>query len=200
MKKLFQLLALSGFCLFTSKINSQTSKDSVLYFKENVALIDALVRSVDREHYVKEMYFKDFNGSMKLPDIFEYDGVAFNDNGLGYDLNANDGIYTSVAQYLHSSKVPYQSHTNARSVLENSIVDFRFAHKSGLADFLTSYNVPGGSGKIKFSFDCDVYVCSCSSCSCRTCWATIVSPTGGYLGMVTHCLKVVNCHISVGWG
>lgn len=199
MKKLSQIIALSVFCLFASKISSQTSKDSVLYFKQNVALIDALIRSVDREHYVKEMYFKDFKGTMKLPEIFEFDGIAFNDNGLGYDSDPGDGIYTSVVQYSHSHKIPYQSGTITRSALEPCIIDFSFAHRSSLSEFLKSYDVPGEAGKIKVSFNCDIYVCSCNSCSCRTCWAPIISPTGAYLGIVTHCVKVVNCHFVITW-
>jgi hypothetical protein len=187
------------FFLFTVRLNAKSNIDSVLYFKQNVALIDAMIRSIDQEHYVKEIYLKDFINTIDLPGIFDYNGTVFNDNGLGYDVVAGDGIYVSVEQYLHTPSIPYQSGVPKKSVLEDCIVDVGFIHHSNLETFLNSYDVPGFPEKIKVSIDCDIYVCSCGSCSCRTCGWPIVGPLGTYIGIVKHCLKITNCHFEITW-
>lgn len=80
-----------------------------------------------------------------------------------------------------------------RSVMDQALTDAAFSHRESL------YNYLNPTGKIKVTFECDIYVRSCTSCSCATCWMPIVSPTGGYLGVVTHCLKIKNCHFEITW-
>ena len=141
----------------------------------------------------------DFKKAITLPAIFEFDNVAFADNGLGYDAVAADGIYTSSEQYMHSNSIPYQKGTLMSSVMEACIIDVNFNQKASLESFLKSYQILGSVGKIKVSVDCDIYVCNCSSCSCRTCGWPILGPTGSYLGYVQHCLKIKNCHFEITW-
>jgi hypothetical protein len=198
-KTFFCSIIVSLLFSFSSKSQSDDKTDISLYVKQNVAVIDAMIRSIDQAHYVKELYLVDFKKTMSLPEIFEFNNVPFNDNGLGYDVSARDGIYTSSEQYLHSASTPYQAGVSRKSALKDCIVDVGFVHKSNLKVFLNSYKAPGSAGKIKVSIDCDVYVCNCGSCSCRTCGWPIVGPVGTVIGIVKHCLKIVNCHFEITW-
>jgi hypothetical protein len=83
--------------------------------------------------------------------------------------------------------------------MEPWIIDINFNQKTSLESFLNSYQIPGSVGKIKVSVDCDIYVCNCGSCSCRTCGWPIIGAGGTYLGVVKHCLKIVNCHFEITW-
>ena len=57
--------------------------------------MDARVRSVDKEHYVKELILIDFKKTIALPEAFESFDSPFIDNGNGFDKVAGDGVYTS---------------------------------------------------------------------------------------------------------
>ena len=190
----------SVFFLFYSSASKSQGVDTYLYIKENVAIVDAFVRSIDGERYVKEVYLVDFKNTIKLPDIIEFNDVIFLDNGLGYDAIARDGVYASFDLFMHTKSVPFQLEGKRRSVMDVTIVDVNFAQKSTLESFISSYKAAGASGKIKVTVDCDVYVCTCyKSCSCKTCGVPLFSVTGGYLGFVQHCLKIVNCHVEITW-
>lgn len=186
-------------CSFYLKGQKNNGTDTSLYIKENVAIVDAIIRSIDQGHYVKELFIYDFKKAIQIPAIFEFDNVVFTDNGLGYDAVAGDGIYTSSEQYMHSNSIPYQNGALRRSVMESCIIDVNFNQKAGLESYLNSYVTPAAQGKIKISYDCDIWVCNCSSCSCKTCGWPIIGPGGGYLGYVQHCLKIKNCHFEIVW-
>lgn len=176
-----------------TKAQTKDGDEITSYFKQNVAIVDARVRSVDREFYIKELLLLDFKKTAALIENFEFSGIVFTDNGQGYDKIAGDGIYTSAGKYPHSAKVPYRDDPATRSVLENPLVDADFVYEEELNDYLSA------TGKIKVTIDCDVYVCSCEKCSCKTCWVAIVGPAGGVIGIVKHCLKVMNCHVEISW-
>ncbi len=186
------------FAVLTINGKSQDSEKFLdLYFRQNVAIVDALIRSIDKEHYVKELLLKDFKKTIAIPELFEFDNTIFSDNGYGYDKRAGDGLYTSTDIFLHNNQVPYKQTDTEISVTNNSIVDKAFLYKNELSSYLQTYSTSGSKFTIKF--DCDSYICSCNSCSCRTCWTPILSPTGTLIGVVKHCLKIINCHWEIGW-
>lgn len=193
---IFSIAGVLSINCFNSPANAQRAigDDIVFYFKENVAIIDAKIRTIDKENYVKELILKDFKKTEDLPAAIEFDGVAFVDNGLGFDRASGDGIYTSADKSLHSDKVPYSPDNPERSVLDRALADVKFSYKNELTDYLSSI-----AGKLIISFDCDIYSCHCSSCSCKTCWMPIIGPAGGTLGYVTHCVKVKDCHFTITW-
>jgi len=199
-KKFFFVTVITlSLCSFQLSAQKNNGADTSLYIKENVAIVDAIIRSIDQGHYVKELFMVDFKKTIRIPTIFEFDDDVFTDNGVGYDAIAGDGIYTSSEQYMHSNSIPYQNGISRRSVMESCIIDVHFNQKVSLESYLKSYVIPGSHGKFIVSIDCDIYVCNCSSCSCRTCGWPILGPGGTYIGYVQHCLKIVNCHFEITW-
>ena len=95
---------------------------------------------------------------------------------------------------LHNEKVPFINSTTERSVVGQALADNAFSHKNELQLYLTSI-----ASKFVVSLDCDIYTCHCNSCPCKTCWMPIVGPGGGIIGTVKHCLKIKNCHFTIGW-
>ena len=186
------------FALFSVSGKSQESEKSLdLYFRQNVAIVDALIRSIDKEHYVKELLLKDFKRTTAIPELFEFDNTIFSDNGYGYDKRAGDGLYTSTDIFLHNNQVPYKQTDTEISVTNNSIVDKTFLYKNELSNYLKNY--PTSGAKFTIKYDCDIWMCSCNTCSCKTCWTPILGPNGSVIGVVRHCLKIKNCHFEVTW-
>ena len=156
MKKfVFSVLATLTFISFGKQVVAQSEiKDDIsMYFKENVAIVDARVRSVDKEYYVRELILKDFKKTIALPEAFEFFDSPFIDNGKGFDKIAGDGVYTSSSIYLHNEKVPFLNSATERSVAEQALADNAFSHKNELQLYLTSI-----ASKFVVSLDCDLYL------------------------------------------
>ena len=156
MKKfVFSVLATLTFISFGKQVVAQSEiKDDIsMYFKENVAIVDARVRSVDKEYYVRELILKDFKRTIALPEAFEFFDSPFIDNGKGFDKIAGDGVYTSSSIYLHNEKVPFLNSATERSVAEQALADNAFSHKNELQLYLTSI-----ASKFVVSLDCDLYL------------------------------------------
>jgi len=197
MKKfVFSIVSTLTVIFFGNQVEAQSAskEDITMYFKENVAIVDARVRSVDKEHYVRELIMIDFKKAIALPEAFEFFDSPFIDNGKGFDKIAGDGVYTSSNNYLHNEKVPYLNSATERSVTGQALADIAFSHKNELQNYLSSI-----ASKFVVSLDCDIYTCHCNSCPCKTCWMPIIGPGGGVIGTVTYCLKIKNCHFTIGW-
>ena len=61
MKRKFLFVTIITLLLCSSQLRSQKNNgtDTSLYIKENVAVVDALIRSIDQGHYVKELFLVD---------------------------------------------------------------------------------------------------------------------------------------------
>jgi hypothetical protein len=163
--------------------------------KQNVAFTDARVRSLDENFFVRELHLVDFSRTMELPDLFEFDEVVFNDNGLGYDERERDGIYTSAQKFEHTENVTYQGQGVSKSVLKSCLADPGFLYREELMNYMESSENMLSAQKIKVKFDCDVYICNCNTCKCISCGWPIFLPPNIFIGVVRHCFKMMNCHI-----
>lgn len=166
--------------------NSRESMNQ--FYKENVVLADARVRSLSQNNFVKEVVLISFSNNKKLLPTIIFDGTAFTDDGSYNDLNSGDGVYTSVAQFKHSIVVPFSRLNQSLSVMEDILIDNSFLHKENLKQkFLMKYIKPGKGSNNDFrdsdieafgiTIECDIEFGTCGcladrldlcSCCCHT--------------------------------
>ena len=152
------LTTLFGFNIIAQEDSQSEQND---FFKQNVAFADARVRSISETHYVREVVLIAFSDSKELSLSITYDGTSFFDNGINNDEIANDGVYTSRAQFSHNSRVPLRDLYKSRSVMKDVIVDQNFRHQQNLQVLLKQEHFkPRGMGDNKQSSN------SVSSLSC----------------------------------
>ena len=111
------------------------------FFKQNMALVDARIRSLNSTNYVKELYFVNFSDQKWEKEILIMKGMSYHDDGLSNDLIANDGIYTSTDTFLHDTVIAFKSESKLRSMLNQPIVDPSFIHSKKLSIFAESYDL-----------------------------------------------------------
>lgn len=150
---------------------TKNTKDTKLVLKQNVALIDARIRSVSSEQYVREMVFSVFGSASRvdLQASIIFDSTTFFDDGSYNDLTANDGIYTSAAVFSHNSKVPYDEDYELRTIMTSSVVDSDFQYMQELEDYLNEeYTRPGNDnisngpgGSVTVECDIEFGTCGC---------------------------------------
>jgi len=106
MKNLLKLslaIIISGVTLYscsndeaTQPVSEITEAESLAFFKENMSIFDARVRTLDETSFVKELYLANFSDKSWDRNQIGFDNIVFQDNGEGNDLVANDGIFTSL--------------------------------------------------------------------------------------------------------
>lgn len=138
------------------QVAAEKTKENI-YFKENVAIVDAYLVIVSKNEYAKQLELKDFAKSMTLPGEIIFNGQTFLDDGSGNDAVKGDGIYTTPQLYTTDySKV--KAAGGKLSVMKEAFVkDPSFKHFRSLGD-----------GKAKLSgtigMDCDI---TFGTCGCR---------------------------------
>ncbi len=198
MKKKILSLLLYFPIILTLQTNGQDEKNNKdLYLKQNVAIVDGLVRSINQSQYVKELLLVDFNKTEPLPDSLSFQGIGFADNGIGFDRIANDGIYTSLITFLHNDRIPYRSNVLKWSVNEYSIIDEQFSYINELNDYLSQYNYvdQNGQSKLKIVIKCTWVVCVCFV---NGCWCDLCLPSP-QPGSGTVCFTDLQCTITISW-
>lgn len=168
--------------------NDQYSKER--FFDQNVAFADARVRSVSRKKYIREIVLVNFSEFNKMPASVIFDGTTFFDDGSFNDLTAYDGIYTSAAIFNHSERVPYYEDLTLRSVMEETIIDYKFKHRSKLDKITDTYVKPRSSSNgiyklLVVTMECDIKY---GTCGCRA---------DEYGWCDCCCIRLTNCRISV---
>lgn len=169
-----------------------TELESATFFKENISIFDARVRSLNSTSYVKELYLANFSDEDWDKTSVGFEGELFEDNGLGNDLIANDEIYTSVLNFAHNSSIKFEGSFSAVSVLETPIISPYFTKLNELQSYSYEYtlNRPNGSanrisGPVA-TLECDVEICS-TGCIADWIW-------DGF-----GCICVSNCSAKIGW-
>lgn len=199
MKSRFKILlfVLSVFLMDACTDNYSNQDDNIElsssdFFKQNISIFDARVRSVSNEQYVREMYLVNFSERAWDKTSIGFEGYLFEDNGSGNDLLANDGIYTSVEIFKHDTKIPFIQDELLRSVLDAPIVSPEFRKQTELAEFAFSYELSrNGQANAKTNgpvatLECDVEICS-TGCIADWIW-------DGF-----GCVCVSNCRAKIGW-
>lgn len=123
------------------KVTSRASNFSSPTTTESIAVVDFRIRSINDTQYVKEIHLKDFSSQNLLGDVIGTNNEIYTDDGNENDLDAGDGIYTSLTVYTHDVNVPYNNHSLVTSYLSNSIVHPDFMYMSELNNYLQDYNI-----------------------------------------------------------
>lgn len=184
-------IVLVAACTDNSAVEPEATLSDSEFFKQNISIFDARVRSTSETQYVKEMYLKNFSGKAWGKTSIGFEGQLFEDNGAGNDLVAGDGIFTSVDKFNHSANVPFVSNQQLRSVLEAPIVSPSFTKRTELEEFAYSYELNRSSEAAKVAgpvatLECDVELCS-TGCIADWIW-------DGF-----GCVCVSNCRAKIGW-
>jgi hypothetical protein len=205
MKSLFKLiLIVTSITLYSCKetediepAKNMTEAESLMFFKENMSIFDARVRTLDERTFVKELYLANFSQKSWNRNQIGFENMIFQDNGEGNDLVANDGIFTSARKFNFSNKVKYQKGVETFSVMDVIVISPQFKHTKKLDELKSNYNVlsvnntsivtqslkPGPKAELT----CDVEICS-SGCIADWVW-------DGF-----GCICVSNCKVTIGWG
>ena len=199
-KKITVLTLLSAFVLTScdKKVSERnlvemSELESEEFFKQNISIYDAIVRSINKIEYVKELNLKNFSERQWDKTSVGFDGCLFEDNGQGYDIIANDNIYTSVRKFSHSPNIPFIEGLVFRSVLETPIVSPDFKKIKELENFSVQYKLKRSTnyqakiiGGPIATIECDVKICS-KGCLADWIWS-------GF-----GCICVSNCRAKIGW-
>lgn len=190
---------LSGLVLLTAVAfeSAAQENDTEAYYKQNLALVDARVRSINKEFFVKELLWVDFGKSGVVADTMDFQDEGFADDGQGNDPVKGDGVYTSLKQYEHNANISYNEELTPISVMAEVVTDKEFLYENSLNDYLGTYIKPGTGtqGKFLVSVTCDVSVCLCKlQCySCLHCFGPPLAPTSAI------CMKLKNCKLTIGF-
>lgn len=161
--KLLCIILLSGMimsaCTEQGEIENPPSElIGAEYYKENVSLFDARVRSLLNENYVQELYFADFGETPRMPAYVNFNNEQYVDNGEGFDLKAGDGIYTSVRSFLNE-KFTFKEGAIYTSVLDAPMLYHdEFTHLDKLNALSQAYELR----KLDFGNRVDIVSCSAS--------------------------------------
>lgn len=157
---------------------------------ENIALVDARIRTINTTTFLKELLIVDFskNKEVSIPETFTYEEIVFSDNGSGYDEVKGDGLFTAVTPMNFTEQIPYIEGQDRRSVLSSAVVNESFKHTTNLLSYIESnsikYKTIQGVGTKTgpvLTISCDFYwVCGCWNSCCG--WV------------------VRNCNFTIGWG
>lgn len=191
MKKILLSVQFFIFFLITCQVQAQdqAAVDDGLstYLRRNLAFVDIRVRALNQDHYVKEVLVVDFAHTSDIPDSMAFLNVPVADDGKGFDLQAGDGIYTSIESY----RMENSSGETTKSVYDKAIVDPDFAWRTQLNDYLSKYSRPGAEGRLfSITLDCKVTWCVCSNPNCHHCF---------YYGCIP-CPNFSDCRVSITWG
>ncbi|QCE43054.1 hypothetical protein [Psychroserpens sp. NJDZ02] len=173
-----------------------TEVESLAFFKENISIFDARVRTLNETSFVKELYLANFSDKSWDRNQIGFDNIVFQDNGEGNDLVANDGIFTSVKKFNFNEKVTYRKDVKTLSVMDVIVTAPEFKYSNKLIDLKSKYemqsisdldNNSGEKAGPKAEITCDVEICS-SGCIADWIW-------DGF-----GCICVSDCSVTIGWG
>lgn len=132
------------------------------FFKKNMAVFDARIRSIDDSKYVRELYLPNFSNDTWGEDEIGFDGEVFIDNGEINDQAPNDGIFTSVNTFNHDSRIPYFEDKKLRSVLSKVIVSPDFIQDEALNELELNYDLRKGQIQSRvLRVTCDIVFRDC---------------------------------------
>jgi hypothetical protein len=173
-----------------------TETESLAFFKENMSIFDARVRTLNETSFVKELYLANFSDKSWDRNQIGFDNVVFQDNGEGNDLVANDGIFTSIKKFNFNEKVIYRKGIKTLSVMDVIVTSPEFKYSKKLNDLKSKYEIQtvsslennfASKAGPKAELTCDVEICS-SGCIADWIW-------DGF-----GCICVSDCSVTIGWG
>lgn len=130
------------------------------FIERNVAFVDARIRSISEEEYVREVVlinFSDDDDDNNMPLSIIFEGTTFFDNGSFNDLKSDDGIFTSAAKFKHNKEIPYEQNKNIKSIMNEVIIDKHFQHRDQLEKAFDEYsNITKSKSGPYIRIECDI--------------------------------------------
>lgn len=165
--------------------------ESAEFFKQNISIFDARIRSISESEFAKELYLANFSDTPWDKTEVGFEGGLFKDDGKGNDLTANDQIYTSVKSFAYNKNISFDKNFPLKSVMSNSIISPEFKHHSKLEQLSNKYRNSIVIGNLnaktaEVSITCDVEICS-TGCIADWIWS-------GF-----GCICVSNCSVTIGF-
>lgn len=160
------------------------------FSQQNVAFYDARIRSLDETSYVQELYFANFSDEKLRVKTTYFVGKTYLDDGIGNDLAANDGIFTSNEVFNHDQRIPFNRFKALRSVLEKPVIHPDFKHRAKLASLESTYSARKDQLQTRtFEVTCRIKF---GGGGCRACnyW-------GG--SWCDYCFELSECSVTVGF-
>lgn len=102
------------------------------FIKENVSFVDARIRSINLNKYVREIVLNNHSTLKMMPSSLIFEDTYFVDDGSYNDLKSSDGIYTSTNNLEYNGIIKYDEYNNIISVMDEIIVDKNFKYKDQL--------------------------------------------------------------------
>ena len=125
----------------TLSVDMTPEEESLKFFRKHMAVVDARVRSLSSEKFVREIYLANFSEESWSKNKIGLGGYPFSDDGEGNDLIANDGIYTSLEEYAYKEEdnVEYDDEHPIVSYLDYVFKSQEFQHNEELIDLYYEY-------------------------------------------------------------
>ncbi len=178
------------------QVTKMTEAESLSFFKENMSIFDARIRTLNETSFVKELYLANFSDKSWDRKQIGFDNIAFQDDGKGNDLVANDGIFTSMKNFDFNEEISYRKGVEILSVMNVIVTSPEFKYSEKLNKLKSEYKIQSASNLDsnsaakagpKAEISCDVEICS-TGCIADWIW-------DGF-----GCICVSNCNVTVGWG
>ena len=194
MKNLFKfLLLVISFELIAGKSYSQviSPPDEENYCKANIAFQDFQLLGVTSTQYAKCVKLVNYLEPDRIGKRVAINGTDFLDDGLNYDLVANDGILTSTRLSNYSSDqmpLPVGIYQDIKN--KTAVIDDNFAHVSKISESSAGKGEGMNLVKIKCIFDwvsCNTWPPNLRSLCFSTSW-----PFTGYFA-------ITKCELEIGF-
>lgn len=102
------------------------------FIKENVSFVDARIRSINLDKYVREIVLNNHSTLKLMPSSLIFEDTYFVDNGTFNDLKANDGVYSSTDYFDYNANIKYDQNNLTVSAMSEIIVDKSFKYRDQL--------------------------------------------------------------------
>jgi hypothetical protein len=146
MKRILVYLGLTIFVpalvLFSCQKENSTdvsAKTEQSLLKENVAILDLRVRTIDNDTYIKEVVILNFSSEPLNKQLLVLKGKNYSDDGMNNDLTAGDGVFASFEQYRFDNIVKFDKNKMIRSLSGHPIIDPTFRKSNELRSAMDQY-------------------------------------------------------------
>lgn len=149
----------------TSSVENNQAVLETEDFASSVAFLEVNAKPLSSDEYIVELVVKSFAKNTEMPEVIGYGEHLFSDDGLGNDLKANDGIYTTIETLTPSKS--FEDPTQAISLMAYPRITDAFEYQDEFNDFVeANYSLESARSAVP---DCRIILCGCDICNCLAC-------------------------------